>query len=85
MEVNDPVTHYVSVFRAGVFTGAHCSRWMRRDGAQIFGASPSESVLEVIEKVKRRYSEATAALDDCDREQRLSPGGRPTFLVSRRG
>jgi len=30
----------------------------------IFGASPSEPVLEVIEKVKRRYADATAALDD---------------------
>ena len=38
---------------------------------------------EVIEKVKRRYADATAALDDCDREQRLSPGRRPTFLVYR--
>ena len=44
---------------------------------------PSEPVLEVIEKVKRRYSDATAALDDCDREHRLSPGRRPTFLVYR--
>ena len=49
----------------------------------IFGASPSEPVLEVIDKVKRRYGDATAALDECDREQRLSPGRRPTFLVYR--
>ena len=50
---------------------------------EIFGASPSEPVLEVIEKVKRRYADATAALDDCDCGQRLSPGRRPTFLVYR--
>jgi len=37
----------------------------------IFGASPAKPVLEVIEKVKRRHADATAALDDCDREQRL--------------
>ncbi len=49
----------------------------------IFGSSPSEPVLEVIEKVKRRFAEATAALDDCDREHRLSTGRRPTFLVYR--
>ena len=49
----------------------------------IFGSSPSEPVLEVIEKVKRRYAEATAALDACDREHRLSSGRRPTFLVYR--
>ncbi len=49
----------------------------------IFGASPSEPVLEVIDKVKRRYAEATAALADCDREQRLSPGRPPTFVVYR--
>jgi len=49
----------------------------------IFGASPSEPVLEVIDKVKRRYGDATAALADCDREQRLSPGRPPTFVVYR--
>jgi len=49
----------------------------------IFGSSPSEPVLEVIERVKRRFAEATAALDDCDREHRLSSGRRPTFLVYR--
>jgi len=49
----------------------------------VFGASPSEPVLEAIETVKRRFEEATAALDACDREQRLSPGRRPTFLVYR--
>jgi len=49
----------------------------------IFGSSPSEPVLEVIEKVKRRYGEATAALDASDREHRMSSGRRPTFLVYR--
>ena len=47
----------------------------------IFGASPSEPVLEVIEKVKRRFADATSVLDACDREQRMSPGKRPTLLV----
>lgn len=49
----------------------------------IFGASPSEPVLEVIEKLKRRFVEATSALDACDREQRMSSGRRPTLLVYR--
>ena len=47
----------------------------------IFGATPCEPVLEVIEKVKRRFREATAILDSCDREQRISTGKRPTLLV----
>lgn len=49
----------------------------------IFGSSPSEPVLEVIEKIKRRFLEATDALNACDREQRLSNGRRPTLLVYR--
>ena len=49
----------------------------------IFGASPSEPVLEVIEKVKRRFADATSVLDACDREQRMSAGNRPTLLVYR--
>ena len=49
----------------------------------IFGASPSEPVLEVIEKVKRRFNAATDALDAYDREQRMSRGRRPTLLVYR--
>jgi hypothetical protein len=38
-------------------------------------------VLEVIEKVKRRFGDATSVLDACDREQRMSAGKRPTLLV----
>ena len=49
----------------------------------IFGASPSEPVLEVIEKLKRRFAAATDALDACDREHRASAGWRPTLLVYR--
>ena len=49
----------------------------------IFGASPSEPVLEVIEKVKRRFADATSVLNACDREQRMSAGKRPTLLVYR--
>ena len=43
----------------------------------IFGASPSEPVLEVIEKLKRRFDAATDALDACDREHRMSGAGGP--------
>ncbi len=49
----------------------------------IFGASPGEPVLEVIEKVKRRFADATSVLDACDREQWMSAGKRPTLLVYR--
>ena len=49
----------------------------------IFGSSPSEPVLEVIEKLKRRFGDATDALDVCDREQRMSRGRRPTLLIYR--
>lgn len=49
----------------------------------IFGASPSEPVLEVIDKLKRRLAAATDALDACDREHRVSAGRRPTLLVYR--
>ena len=47
----------------------------------IFGASPSEPVPEVVDRLKRRFRDATDVLDDCDREHRLSPGKRPTLLV----
>ncbi len=49
----------------------------------IFGSSPSEPALEVIEKLKRRFGDATDALDVCDREQRMTRGRRPTLLVHR--
>ena len=40
-------------------------------------------MLEVIEKVKRRFADATSVLDACDREQRMSAGKRQTLLVYR--
>jgi hypothetical protein len=49
----------------------------------IFGSSPSEPLLEVVEKLKRRFGDSTDALDACDREQRMSGGRRPTLLVYR--
>lgn len=49
----------------------------------IFGDSPSEPVLDVIEKVKRRFADVTNVLDACDREQRMSAGKRPTLLIYR--
>lgn len=38
-------------------------------------------MLEVIEKVKRRFAAATNALDACEREQRILAGKRPILLV----
>jgi hypothetical protein len=49
----------------------------------IFGTNPSEPVPEVVDKLKRRFRDATDELDSCDREHRLSPGKRPTLLVYR--
>jgi len=49
----------------------------------IIGSAPSEPVLEVIEKLKRRFRDATDALDICDREHRLSAGRRPTLVIYR--
>jgi hypothetical protein len=49
----------------------------------IFGASPSEPALDVLEKLKRRFNDANSVLDACDREQRMSAGRRPTLLVYR--
>lgn len=53
------------------------------DALTTFGASPSEPVLDVLEKLKRRFGAATDALDACDREHRMSAGRRPTTLVYR--
>ena len=47
----------------------------------IFGASPSEPVPEVVDKLKRRFHDTTDVLDGCDREQRMSVGKRPTLLA----
>jgi hypothetical protein len=49
----------------------------------IFGSSPSEPVLEEIERLKRRFEQASDALDHCDREQRYSGARRPTLLMYR--
>jgi hypothetical protein len=49
----------------------------------IFGGRPDEPDPALIAKLKRRFGDATGALDACDREQRLSAGRRPTLLVYR--
>lgn len=49
----------------------------------IFGSSPSEPVLDVIEKLRERFQQATDALDECDRQHRFSAGLRPTLLAYR--
>jgi hypothetical protein len=49
----------------------------------IFGSSPSEPMLDAIDRLKRRFENATDALDQCDRENRFSAGRRPTLLVYR--
>ncbi len=49
----------------------------------IFGSSPSEPLLEVIEKLREKFRQATDALDECDRQHRFSAGMRPTLLIYR--
>lgn len=49
----------------------------------IFGSSPSEPVLDAIERVRKRFEQATDALDECDRQHRFSTGRRPTLLIYR--
>jgi hypothetical protein len=49
----------------------------------IFGGSAGEPEQEVIDKLRRRFNDATNALDQCDRDHRLSAGGRPALLVYR--
>ena len=39
--------------------------------------------MEVIDQVKRRFTDATRVLDACDREQRLSAGKQPTLQIFR--
>ena len=49
----------------------------------IFGGSPSEPERDVIERLRRRFDEATDALDQCDRDHRMSLGRRPALLIYR--
>ena len=49
----------------------------------IFGGSSAPADEATIASLRRRFEEATAALDQCDREHRLSPGRRPTLLIYR--
>ncbi len=49
----------------------------------IFGGSAGEPDQEAIDRLRRRFGDATNALDQCDRDNRLSAGGRPTLLVYR--
>ena len=47
----------------------------------IFGAGCSEPALDVPEKLRRRFNDATDVLDACDCEHRMSAGRRPALLV----
>ena len=49
----------------------------------IFGGAAIELEDDVIERIKDRFSEASEALDQCDREQRFAMGRRPTLLIYR--
>ena len=49
----------------------------------IFGASPSELMLDSIDRLKHRFEQVKEALDQCDREQLRSLGCKPGLLVFR--
>ena len=49
----------------------------------IFGSTSGELAPDTIEKLKGRFRNTTDALDQCDREHRLSAGKRPTLLIYR--
>jgi len=49
----------------------------------VFGGSASEPDADLVERLRRRFDAATDALDQCDRDHRLSPGRRPALLIYR--
>jgi len=51
------------------------------DREGVFGGSSPDPDPWLIDSLRRRYAEATAALDRCDREQRCGVGPKPSRLV----
>jgi hypothetical protein len=51
------------------------------DREGIFGGSSGDPDPFTVDRLRRRYAEATAALDRCDREQRRTAGPKPSCLV----
>jgi hypothetical protein len=49
----------------------------------VFGGSSGEPDAALVERLRRRFDAATDALDQCDRDHRLSHGGRPVLLIYR--
>ena len=49
----------------------------------IFGGSSREPDADSVDRLRRRFDAATDALDQCDRDHRMSPGRRPVLLVYR--
>ena len=49
----------------------------------ILGGSAGDADRGVIDRWRRRFSDATNALDQCDSDHLLSAGGRPALLVYR--
>lgn len=47
----------------------------------IFGGSSAEPELEVIERLRNSFNDATRALDDCDRDYRMARGRKPSLLL----
>ena len=71
--------HYAIVMGLPVPNPQSVSNLLLREG--ITGAPADEYHDELIEKIRKRYSDATNAIDACDREQRLSTGRRPSWLI----
>ena len=49
----------------------------------IIGSSPSEPMLDVLDRLRQRFDAATDAIDACDREHRMTRGRRPSLLLFR--
>ncbi len=49
----------------------------------IFGGTSREPDENSVDRLRRRFDAATDALDQCDRDHRMSPGRRPVLLVYR--
>lgn len=47
----------------------------------IFGSQTDVNADDIVKKIRKRFDEATKAIEECDREQRLSTGRRPSWLI----
>ena len=71
--------HHAIVMGLPVPNPQSVSMMLLKEG--VFGANANENVDEIAEKIRKRFDAATSAINECDREQRLLPGHRPSWLI----